>query len=397
MEASTEVSTVKKNKTERINKITGIAISDVDPKRVFKACKDLELDVDDDTSPEQACVLLWTYINEETAAKDKVYCTLCLAVGDASDDECAFCGNTVGMDTIEEAREARAKRATKIGAKEAKMTTTVDETTEAKKKKNGAAGHAKPAAIVKDDTKPSSEILTERALDENVREVQHLKGEGAVACYKLGLAIANNIKAQLWKLRVEKAEDGKSKPRWATFQAFCKSEYEMTPQNAYILADVANAYSEPQVRAFGTRKLGLILTAPEEDRPALEEKAKNGASFREIAKEVTKVKKEKGHVRESRNADGRGGKRSSTQAPKAKAKTATITIANILGTEKVKLYKKPVNPAKVEDWDDVPRAKNLGHQPYGILELANGVSMHFTVSQTPGGELFINVVTKRDE
>lgn len=263
----------------------------------------------------------------------------------------------------------------------------------------GATETTTSKAIVKNDTKKSTDLRTERDLDTAVHAVQDLKGEGAAAAWRLGAKVKEIYDGRLWKLRVDKDDKGKEKARWASWDAFVHGELGMTPKNAGSLMDISKTYSIEQVTAFGTTKLGLILTAPPEDQPALISQAKNGASASEIRAAVKDVKKKKNHVRQSRGKDTSAGAKAGAKAKAEKTQKAkdskAITVASIIGAQQVKLYKKPAS-LKGFDPKTAPRAKKIGDSPFGRLELTNEVSMYFTVSESPAGELVLKVVTQRE-
>jgi hypothetical protein len=341
---------------------------------------------DGETTTETLAVQLWADITQKVPIKDQCRCKQCAGIGSYETDACPYCGHDVAEDVPE------APAAKTAGEEKKPMTTTEvkSEKTTKKEKTNG-----KSVAIVKDDTTPASMVHTERDLDAAIQEIQKLKGAGAVSMYLLGKRIAE-VHAGIWKLRTEKDDKGKEKPKYKTFEAFCLAEIGMTPANAYSLMDVSTHYSEEQVRAWGTSKLDLVLKAPAAERPALEEKISKGATHREIKEEVRKIKKKTGHVRETRSASGRGGKRS-TKA--TKPKKAAITVANLIGTATVKLFRKPpsINGITTEKIDNLPRAKKVGDVPFGYEELENDVVRFYTLDTTPGGELFIRIVTKHVE
>lgn len=380
----------------RRNAISGFDVSKLDRVRILKACESVGVPGVGETTEQIALALFAHY--EALPLERKIRCDTCHGIGDQNDDECPYCGATQGTMLVD---EQRAKEGSPVQAevqpiREATtMTTAAAGTEDTKKKKTNGA--SKSTALAKDDTKASSEIRTERELDVAVNEVQILKGEGAAAAWRLGAKIAEIHTAQLWKLRSEKKENGDVKPRWSTFEAFCNTELNMTPKNATLLMDVANNYTIDKVKAFGPHKLGLMLQAPPEDRPDLEDKLKKGATHRELKKEVQKVKKAKGYTRESRAKDGRGGASADTKKREKQVKKAqAITVANIIGTETVKLYKKPAT-LKDLDFKALTRAKRIGDQPFGRHELSNGVVQFYTVQETPAGELVLKIVTQRDE
>ncbi len=259
------------------------------------------------------------------------------------------------------------------------------------------------ALAVVDDTTASSKLRTERDLDGAVTEVQRLKGEGAVAMWKLGQYMQDHIyNVQLWKLR---SEDGK--PRYKNVDAFCAAELGMTPQNAYKLMSIAKTFSEPQVRAFGTSKLGLLLEAPKEEQPKIQKRMEEGElrTHREVESAVRTANREiagadedgkKKPKKKARDGSLRGASPGPTKASAKAAANKQITIAKILGSESIKLYKKPANTRNY-DPKDLVRAKKVGDQPFGEMQLTNEVTMYFTVVQSPAGELSLKTVTVRND
>jgi hypothetical protein len=253
-----------------------------------------------------------------------------------------------------------------------------------------APGLAKTSAIVKDDTKASSQIQTARELDVAVKEVHELKGNAAAGYYRLGVKIREIFESNIWKLRV----DEKNKPRWKGFDAFVHHELSLNPGQAYQLMDMTKAYSEPQVQAFGRAKIRLMLQAPEEDRPALEAKAKAGATKREIEAEVRKIKKEKGHRKPNRLTGkvSTGGGRKPAQEK--------VTVASVLGTVTVKLYngdKLTPKQKKGEELEEAPRAKRFAEHPFGREVLDNGVVQTFKLRENAAGEWELRIERARKE
>jgi hypothetical protein len=384
----------EKKATGRVNAITGIIVDKVKRETIVESQKKHSQEIEDDSTTEQLAVQLWT-VFEPLPTADKVRCMECCGIGPEADENCGYCGHDEG-EAIEAAPAAPAATVTPITeAKDMKkVTAAAEEAPKGKGKKDKKAttnGHVSGAIVPADDTKASSEVQTVGQLDEAVKNVQTLKGNMASGGWALGAAIQDIYKRGLWKLRGEVNDKGKFKARWASFEAFCNAELSMTPQHARTLMDVSSNYSEAQVRAWGTTKLGLVLSAPPEDRPRIQQRVEEGAAASEVRDEVKKTKRKKGHSAASRAGDKRGGK----TGQKGKA-VKQITVASILGTQTVRLYKKPDSMKGVE-LDKLPRAKKLGDQPIGVLELANDVRMMFSVSENTNGELQIKVVTQRDE
>lgn len=369
--------------TPRINALTGIHIDKIDRNRIIAALKEHNRDVDGSDSTQQLAVQLFG-VFKDLSYKDKVRCTQCKGVANKELDVCPFCGHDEGDDLPEPGASVGETK------EEAQMTTT-EEKPKKKKKKEHAETNGAAVAAVPDDLQASSSLRTERELDQAVANVEKLKVDSAGSYWQMGHQIAEIHTLGLWKLRVEVNEKGKTKARWSTWEAFCNAELKMTPKSANAVMDVAKGFTEDQVRLWGRSKLNLVLQAPPETRAAILEKVTTGASKREIEKEVRKGKADAGYTRPSRGV--RGGKTSATQKQKG---TKQIVVANILGLQTVKCYKKPASLKNV-DWKEQPRAKKIGDVPIGVLQLANDVSMFITMTESAGGELQYKVQTLRDE
>ena len=250
----------------------------------------------------------------------------------------------------------------------------------------------------KDDAIVSSKVHTERELDEAVKDVERLKVAGSVAFYHLGQRIVEIQDQNLWKLRTEKDDKGKVSVRWKSFDAFCNQELGISPQSASSLGALARNYSENDIKTFGTKKLGLVLQAPRSEQPRIEAKVRAGASKREIEKEVRKVNRERTDV-DTKSRTGKARAAAATkhrEKAKAKAKsTSVITVAKILGSETIKLIKRPTKIGG--DLSEAVRAKKLSDEPYGFIQLASDVTMHFYVTSDAAGSLVLKVKTVRDE
>lgn len=383
--------TAEKAAKGRINSITGIIIDKLDPKLVAAAIAEVKLDVDPGASLEQAAVALYGYYDEHTPKKDRAVCASCKALSNGDLNECPFCGSEealavdgVPVSSAHDVSAAAKKATNKAG--EQQMTTAA----ETAKKTNGKSH----VALVKDDTTTkSSAIRTERDLDAAVAEVHRLKGEGALAYRHIGEFMMKHIYGpQLWKLRTEGG-----KPRYKNVDAFCNDELGMSPQHAWKLMDVARNFTDAQVKAFGTTKLGLLLEAPKEEQSKIQKRMEAGelTTKREVEKEVRKANK--GLVgKERKNRHGKTGASARLGTAGTGASTKAITVAKILGLQTVKLFKKPANVKKF-DPKELDRAKKIGDVPFGFLELTNEVKMYFALHQSAAGELVLKVNTVRDE
>ncbi len=263
---------------------------------------------------------------------------------------------------------------------------TTEQASIAGKGKNGASTALAKAA-------PPTSILagglTIKQLDSKVAKILELKGTGAVSQWEIGKLVRELRETGAWKLRMKEGE----KQAYRSMDAFCHTELHMTPTYAYQLSDVASVYTAEQVRELGVTKLGFTVSLPAEERAkVLESHIKQGASKKEVAAEVRRVKKEKGIGPRTGVSSATGKAMPKGKAPKMKM----LTVANILGNETVKLFAKP---DKVKDFDakTAKRAKRLADVPWGTLELSNGVVQTFTVQESATGEWVLKVSTTRQE
>lgn len=334
-------------------------------------------------------------------------CDVCGGSSSADFDACPFCGTGGDEETEAEEKPAaeeqppapKKEKAAKAPKEEAppaekktakgskKSAKTTEEKTEEKAVE--AVVEGKPTTALAKVDKPGAVVkYNVDDLDKTVSAINTLKSAIWSNGWKMGKLITELRDKQLWKLR---NEDGK--PKYLTFESFCKSELGFSDNQAYRLMDVAERFTEEQVKKFGTTKLSLILEAPKEDQDKiLEEHVAKNASSAEVREAVTKARKEKGVTRRDtgRKKTPKSGKAASP--PKKKAKGASpkrdkITVAALEGTKTVKLFKRE-HPEVV--------AKRIADEPVGTLELENDVVMHFSLIQGPEGNIVLKIRTKRE-
>lgn len=319
---------------------------------------------------------------------DLMRCQACDAILPEAEPECPFCGGNEGEDLDKDAfKTAKAQV-------EARMNPTT-ETGTGEKFEGALAKRAKrkaekDAATKKDAPRNASgALITERDLDDAVAKVHALKVDAAKSYYDLGLYIKEHIvDPQLWKLRTENGE-----ARYKTIEAFFNAELGLAPRQAYKLMDTAKAFTPEQLQKWGPTKLSLVLEAPKQEQPKLLEKVEQGASKREIEREVRKFnaeEREEGKVRETR--DGRA-QRNTHPTKKREEK---ITVASLLGSSTVKLYQKP-STLKNLNVKELAPAKMMKHMPFGIEELENGVKVYYQIRESASGQWELKIVRKRDE
>jgi len=366
----------------RRNAITGILVDKLDRATMVKTCRAMGWEVLPDSTDEQLSVFIFMKLRTTPAPDDLLDCDNC---GGSSSEKgfasCPYCKDDEPAPAVPAGQPQNKKepaspkgvfgKAPKEEAPEP-MTTP----TEAAATKQTSLATTPKSAPVATVTPISNDLakFKESDLDKAVAEVQKLKSDASEDMHRLGQKIAEIHDKQLWKLRTE---DGK--PRYKSIESFIHEELGMTPQNAYRLLDTSKAYTPEQVRSFGTTKLGLILQAPEKDRPALEKAMKDGASKRALEKEVRKANKGKKEV-VRRNKE--------KPVKKGNAKVAggkpSITVASILGTQTVVAYKKGAMEGDKKTWT---RAKRVADLPTGILVMENDVVLTTTLVEHTDGTL----------
>ena len=345
-----------------------------------------------DTGVKELVSALSSHYEQTLKEDDAGECENCLGICPMDLERCPFCGHSEA-DNVPPAHPVPVPAAEPEPVKSTSLTVVKGGKGKATK---GAKTEAKPddKAIVvapSSDLKSSSSILTERELDEAVADVSKLKGMAAASAWALGRRI-KDIYDNLWQLR--RGDDGK--PRYKGFEAFVVTELQMSPTNARNLMDVAAHYTEAQVIAFGTRKLKLILEAPDEDQPALLEKA-GDLSKRELEEQVRQIKKEKGHVRPGRDGVVREG---AGEKGGRKPREEKVTIASFTPRMIVKAFAKPASIRNLteESFAKMKRAKKISDTPWGVADYENGVQLMIELRDKGTGDLeFVVHLRKVDE
>jgi len=248
-----------KGKAPTSRKVSGVAIGKVKEELLDKYLADADLVTTGTVEEKVRRYAEW--VKENVPSESLVDCTVC--GGDSHEDceVCPYCGEEGAIDTDGEEVAAPPK----------------------------AAKAAKPAkAIV-----PAAPLDLGKAakfkvgdLDKGVKQVAKLKAQAAKDLHALGVEILNLFKHELWKLRVS---DGK--PVHTNWKKFCAEELGMSHTYAYKLMDVANAFTDEDMKEIGTTKLGLALQVEEGPmRDKLLASARAGASASDIKQQVREVK-----------------------------------------------------------------------------------------------------------
>ncbi len=374
------------------DKANGVILAKVDRLTMNLACQAFKITYADDAADETIVLRLAAHFKEHFKKTDLIECDVCEGESPSDYDCCPFCGESdESRSTDDEEKTPPAAAAQPPPASKAAKAPKAPKETRSKAEIATAALAAPPTnGLAKRSTASAKVVVVdpdEARLDKAVAEVHRVKQEAAASAWELGAKIGAVYDDQLWKLR----KDEKGAPKYKGFDPFCAAELTITPRTAYRLMDVAKNFAETDVKAFGTAKLGLLLMAPEEDRPAIKDKIAAGASKKEVAAEVGKARTARGVERMTTP-----GRKEMPAGEKARApRQEKITVASIVKKRTVPLYGKP--SSRKADLADLKRAKRMGDVPWGRMELENKVVMYFQIREDAGGQLELIVDTRREE
>lgn len=191
-------------------------------------------------------------------------------------------------------KKTKAKAATSPSAgKKKKPKTKVTAAKPAKRKKTLETPESKPAkrtrkglTLVSSRTDAQEpEIQTIEMLDKEVAEVHEGLKASAASMWDVGCKLINIREKGLHTLR----KDDNGGVLHKTWKAFLATEIKMDRSFAHKLIDVVGEYSKEDVQTIGVTKLYPLLALKPEPREALTEKARQGATRREISEEVEKL------------------------------------------------------------------------------------------------------------
>lgn len=422
-----------KSKKGRVNEIGGFRVDRIrgDVMRKFVADHGLADKVETDVSDEMLGVALSQHFINKVKKESQVRCDLddggCGGVSSDELEECPYCGD---LGEVEAASSDRSDEDDEVSDDDEEEVETApadegdkgDEPPTAEEEDGEEEAQASPPPAPKKSAAKkkakedkmqtemvnghgakkgrSTALVSARELDVKVSEVRKWQKaiaestfEGAVAYWNLGRSLLDINTEDLWKLRVDEKTE---KPAHKSFDRFVREELGMSPQHAYSAIDVAREYENPEeVQAIGQTKAVLLLKAAPEDRPALKEEAKKGATVRELSSKVKESRKKHGSPKKSQQAKA-GSKGGASKAKKTKARAEKVSIVSFEGKKTIDLYKKPESTRGVIDLKKCSRAKSIGDQPFGIYEMANGIVQHFFVS-VKDGKWQLRIETRRLE
>lgn len=321
----------KKSATAR--KVCGVAIKHVKPQILGEYLKQVGLSTDG--SVEDKVRRLAEWVKEKVPQKSMVDCSTC--GGDSSEDfdVCPYCGDD-GVEEIPPKEEPAAKAAVKVAK-------------------------AEP---------PSKYSLKD--LNDSVAEVTALKQSLMRDYHALGTKILEIYSKDLWKLR----RDENGNIAYTNWKKFCEAELGLSGQHAYRLMDVANAFSEDDIKAVGTTKLGFVLQVEEGPmRDKLLQTAKDGASAGELRQQL----------QEARSGSGNAGE----PPPAPKVKKGDVTIYQAMGRITLKLYARPKTK------NELRRAKKVADDAWAEETTGNDVKIVYHLRKDHEGNLVLVVERRR--
>ncbi len=251
-----------------------------------------------------------------------------------------------------------------------------------------------PTPSPEDDTTVDLDATVED-LDRAVERVAKLRSEMAVNAWELGHEIAQMHQRKLYLQRRD--EDGK--PKYKSWTQFVSAELGMTVQHSLLLADVAKAFTRSEVEKYGVSKLSIMIRVSDDKRAELLEAADAGATRNEIQEAA------KGHTIE--RDTGRGGFAGGAEAGAPRGKGGTKIPDEKKGRKASKKDTKQaaalgakgrpagsVTAVLAQPRMRIPlyvrgseekRAKKIGDDPVGEVELVNGQKLKIKPALSPSG------------
>ncbi len=371
----------------------GDVVDDIPPTQLdLKPDADPKPDVDPKPEPE-APPPTRSKAKAAKAKPKKGNCVACEGTGESSNGNvCSPCGGT-GSTKVKapatkakapatKAKKAPATKATKAPATKAKAPATKAKKAPATKAKKAPATKAKaPATKTKKaapkvkkpaDAVETAAIVTVADLDTQVEVIKQCVTDGALALHRLGAAAKTINDSGLWKMRITKG--GTSCYR--SFKQFCVEDLGMSPQHIYRAINTTEQFTEQEVKGLSGKQIRVVMQLPKEAQKDALSAAKDG--------EGTSALSDRAKVLGDKGAD-------------APVPAKAVTVAVVMGIQKVALYKRPKKNAKVCDPETAEVAKSISDKPWLAIELKNKVRLLVRLDQNKKGELVGTVEFRRGD
>ena len=297
-------------------------------------------------------------------------CTVCGGASDENYRRCPYCGDAELIDPEDAASGAAvAAAATNLiqnGAPPAGK---------AKREKKGAVPPVDalvPAELGDPEMQEPDPQYTVKDLDKAVKKAQQHGGKAAMEVWAYGQQLLDIFAKALWRLR----KDDTGSAAYASFNTFCKGELNISHSQAYVAMGLAKTYDAETVAQFGPAKLRMTLNQPEDERKAMLESIKGGASKRDIEK----MRANNAGTRELPDPD------------------APPTAAQIKKASEVAVMVRAPKAVEIAllglDTKGKP-ATQLSDEPWGEEEHENGVISRYAVRTDPDTGAISLVITRR--
>lgn len=307
-------------------------------------------------------------------------CEDCGMLNVSDDTHCPACGDRLDDDDVGQSDDENTEEDQSESEEVEEVEDEEDEEQEPSVKSDVVISKPPTLELVKsnnDEQPVDLARFTEKDLDEAVDHCRKLQAAALQDMWLLGNAIKTEFfDGQKWKLRVD-PQTGRG--RYRSFKQFVAEELGFTVRWAYTIMDIAAYFDQNQVSEIGTKKLSLILQAPEAHREHLIDRAKHGMTRRELEDEVAKIK------------GNRKPKSATAKAPEATPPAKRlITVAIKPGRKMLAMHKQDAGK------DGTPVvAKRLADKPCAELVLENDVVMTFKLVGDSKKGLKLAIETRR--
>jgi hypothetical protein len=282
--------------------------------------------------------------------KDVATCDKCGGASSAKLTRCPFCGDA---DVEVEAAASAVKRA--------------------KSEKRAAVVAGKAVTMTAGDYK---------------KKFAALAGHKSAWCkdvWAMGVICKEFRESRGWML----VKDDDERPKYKSFDAWLVDEAGFSKSYIYGVMNLVESFSEEQVKALGTTHMIALTSVDPVDRPALvaelEKREYTAAEFNALvattraARKTTKLKPTSEPVNRV----------TVEQTPVASPKAVTAIFP--LERVEVELF------ARLQAGEAQKPATDLAEQPWGRMELENGVTIFFGLARRAEGQFVLTVQAARDD
>jgi hypothetical protein len=218
------------------------------------------------------------------------------------------------------------------------------------------------------------------------KKVQAHKAALCQDFWELGVLCKKIRDERIWMALVDKKTN---RPVYKSFEAWLVEESGFQKTYIYGLMGLVESFTEEQVKKFGRTHMLALTTVEPGDRPVLlAELEKKDMSFVEFNKLAAQVKS----ARKTTKLKPKG-------EPKARVAVETtplatpkaITAVFPLERTEVEMF------ARIQSGEQTKPATDWADQPWGKIELTNGVAVFFGLTRRADGQFVLTVQATRDD